>query len=85
MTMEIYDSSVKQTPIISQIKAVYKARTLLKILIIRDLTVRYKRSVIGIWWSLLNPIVTTVVLFYVFNTVFRARMPDGKSFLPYLL
>jgi ABC-type polysaccharide/polyol phosphate export permease len=83
--MEIYDSSVKQTPIISQIKAVYKSRSLLKILIARDLTVRYKRSVIGIWWSLLNPIVTTIVLFYVFNTVFRARMPDGTSFLPYLL
>ena len=85
MAMEIYDSSVKQTPIISQIMAVYKARSLLKILIVRDLTVRYKRSVIGIWWSLLNPIVTTLVLFYVFNTVFRARMPDGTSFLPYLL
>jgi ABC-type polysaccharide/polyol phosphate export permease len=85
MAMEIYDSSVKQTPIISQIKAVYQSRSLLKILIARDLTVRYKRSVIGIWWSLLNPIVTTIVLFYVFNTVFRARMPDGTSFLPYLL
>ena len=83
--MEIYDSSVKQTPIISQIKSVYQSRSLLKILIARDLTVRYKRSVIGIWWSLLNPIVTTFVLFYVFNTVFRARMPDGTSFLPYLL
>ena len=85
MAMEIYDSSVKQTPIISQIKSVFKARGLLKILIARDLTVRYKRSVIGIWWSLLNPIVTTFVLFYVFNTVFKARMPDGTSFLPYLL
>ena len=83
--MEIYDSSVKQILIISQIRAVYKSRSLLKILIARDLTVRYKRSVIGIWWSLLNPIVTTMVLFYVFNTVFRARMPDGTSFLPYLL
>jgi len=83
--MEIYDSAVKQVPVISQLNAVYKARALLKILVARDMTVRYKRSVLGIWWSLLNPIVTTGVLFYVFNTVFRARMPDNTSFLPYLL
>lgn len=83
--MEIYDSAIKQSPVISQLKAIYKARGLLKILVTRDMTVRYKRSVLGIWWSLLNPIVTTGVLFYVFNTVFRSRMPDNTSFLPYLL
>lgn len=83
--MEIYDSAVKQVPVIFQLKAIYKARSLLKILVTRDMTVRYKRSILGIWWSLLNPIVTTGVLFYVFNTVFRARMPDNTSFLPYLL
>jgi len=83
--MKIYDSAVKQTPVISQVKAIYESRDLLRILVARDLTVRYKRSVIGIWWSLLNPIFTTGVLFYVFNTVFKARMADGTSFLPYLL
>jgi ABC-type polysaccharide/polyol phosphate export permease len=83
--MKTYDSAVKQTPIISQVKAIYESRDLLRLLVNRDLTVRYKRSVIGIWWSLLNPIFTTSVLFYVFNTVFRSRMPDGTSFLPYLL
>jgi ABC-type polysaccharide/polyol phosphate export permease len=83
--MKIYDSAVKQTPVISQIRAIYESRDLLRLLVNRDLTVRYKRSVIGIWWSLLNPIFTTCVLFYVFNTVFKSRMPDGTSFLPYLL
>ena len=83
--MKIYDSAVKQTPVISQIRAIYESRDLLRLLVNRDLTVRYKRSVIGIWWSLLNPIFTTGVLFYVFNTVFKSRMPDGTSFLPYLL
>jgi len=83
--MKIYDSAVKQTPVISQVKAIYESRDLLRLLVNRDLTVRYKRSVIGIWWSLLNPIFTTGVLFYVFNTVFKSRMPDGTSFLPYLL
>jgi ABC-type polysaccharide/polyol phosphate export permease len=72
-------------PVISQFQAIYQNRGLLRILIARDLTVRYKRSVIGIWWSLLNPLFTTAVMFYVFNTVFKSRLPNGAAFLPYLL
>ena len=83
--MQVYDSSVKQTPVISQLKAIYESRGLLRLLVARDLTVRYKRSVIGIWWSLLNPLFTTAVMFYVFNTVFKSRLPNGQAFLPYLL
>ena len=83
--MKIYDSAVKQTPVISQIKAIYESRDLLRLLVNRDLTVRYKRSVIGVWWSLLNPILTAVVLFYVFNTAFKSHMPGSTAFAPYLL
>jgi ABC-type polysaccharide/polyol phosphate export permease len=83
--MKLYDSAVKEIPVISQLKAIYESRGLLKLLIAKDLTVRYKRSIIGIWWSLLNPLFTTAVMFYVFNTVFKARLPNGYAFLPYLL
>ena len=68
--MQVYDSAKRQIPVISQIKEIYKHRGLLQLLIVRDLTVRYKRSVLGVGWSLLNPILTTTVMFYVFNTVF---------------
>jgi len=84
-SMKVYDSSVRQTPVISQIKSIYDNRGLLRLLVVRDLTVRYKRSVIGVWWSLLNPLFTTAVLYYVFNTVFKSKLPGGAPFLPYLL
>ena len=84
-TMQVYDSSVRQTPVISQLKSIYENRGLLRLLVVRDLTVRYKRSIIGVWWSLLNPLFTTAVLYYVFNTVFKSRLPGGAPFLPYLL
>ena len=83
--MQVYDSSVRQIPVISQVKSIYENRGLLRLLVVRDLTVRYKRSIIGVWWSLLNPLFTTAVMFYVFNTVFKSRLPDGAPFLPYLL
>ncbi len=84
-TMKVYDSSVRQIPVISQLKSIYENRGLLRLLVVRDLTVRYKRSVIGVWWSLLNPLFTTAVLYYVFNTVFKSKLPGGAPFLPYLL
>ncbi len=83
--MKVYDSRVRQIPVISQVTSIYQNRGLLRLLVVRDLTVRYKRSVIGVWWSLLNPLFTTAVMFYVFNTVFKARLPGGSPFLPYLL
>ncbi len=84
-TMKVYDSSARQIPVVSQLKSIYEYRGLLRLLVVRDLTVRYKRSVIGVWWSLLNPLFTTAVLYYVFNTVMKARLAGGSPFLPYLL
>ena len=83
--MQVYDSSVRQIPVISQVKSIYQNRGLLRLLIVRDLTVRYKRSIIGVWWSLLNPMFTTAVMYYVFNTVFKSKLPGNTPFLPYLL
>ena len=83
--VQVYDSDVKLVPVISQIQAIWENRGLLSLLVRRDLTVRYKRSIIGIWWSLLNPLFTTAVMYYVFNTVFKSRLPGGAPFLPYLL
>ena len=82
--MQVYDSAERRIPVISQLQEIYRNRSLLRLLIIRDLTVRYKRSVLGVGWSLLNPILTTTVMFYVFNTVFMRGLQNRETFLPYL-
>jgi len=58
---------------------------LIRLLVGRELTLRYKRSVIGIGWTLLNPMLTSFVLWVVFAFVFASRLPDGQRFAPYLL
>jgi ABC-type polysaccharide/polyol phosphate export permease len=58
---------------------------LIRLLVNRELTLRYKRSVIGIGWTLLNPILTSAVLWYVFSFVFASRLPSGQQFAPYLM
>jgi ABC-type polysaccharide/polyol phosphate export permease len=40
-------------------------------LVRRDLTVRYKRSVFGFLWTMLNPLLLMIILTVVFSTVFR--------------
>jgi ABC-2 type transport system permease protein len=82
--MQVYDSAERRIPVISQLQEIYANRNLLRLLIVRDLTVRYKRSVLGVGWSLLNPILTTTVMFYVFNTVFMKHFENRDTFLPYL-
>ncbi len=60
-----------------------KYRFLLNQLISRDFKVKYKRSVLGILWSLLYPVLTMCVMAIVFSNVFKFSTP-GVSYLVYL-
>jgi ABC-type polysaccharide/polyol phosphate export permease len=62
-----------------------KYAQLIRLLVNRELTLRYKRSVIGIGWTLLNPMLTSFVLWVVFSFVFASRLPSGQQFAPYLM
>lgn len=57
---------------------------LLKQLIARDFKVKYKRSVLGIVWSLLYPLLTMSVMSIVFTNVFKMSTP-GVNYLSYLM
>ncbi len=50
-------------------------RSLLANLVRRDLRVRYKGSVLGFFWSLLNPAMYLVVFSFVFTVFLPARVP----------
>lgn len=53
-------------------------------LISRDFKVKYKRSVLGILWSLLNPILMMSVMAIVFSQMFRFKV-EGINYLVYLM
>ena len=56
------------------IKVFKRYRYLLGNLISRDLKVKYRRSVLGVVWSVLNPLLTMVVIATVFAHLFRSRI-----------
>ncbi len=57
---------------------------LMQQLVSRDFKVKYKRSVLGVFWSLLYPVLTMAVMAIVFTNVFKFSTP-GVNYLAYLM
>lgn len=85
MSKEVYDSQARAKVFADTFRALWRYRELIVILVKRDFAVRYKRSFLGLIWSLLNPLLTSLVLWFVFIEIFSARLPNGTQFAPYLL
>ena len=51
-------------------------------MVIRDIKVKYKKSILGLLWSVLNPLLMMIVMTIVFSTLFKS---DIKNFPIYLL
>lgn len=56
-------------------------RDLLRELIARDIKLRYRGSLLGIAWTLLNPLAELLVLLFVFGSVFRVNIPNFGAYL----
>ena len=54
---------------------------MLRHIVIRDLTVKYKRSSLGFLWTFLNPLFTIAVLIAVFSVVIRIKIEHYWAFL----
>ncbi|CAN5517994.1 ABC transporter permease [soil metagenome] len=84
-TLPVYDSDQRPAAILAPFEHMMEHRALIRLLVVRDITVRYKRSALGVWWTLLNPLLTTAVLWVVFSQVFRFATEDPVPFVVYLL
>jgi homopolymeric O-antigen transport system permease protein len=66
---------------IELVRETYRYRELIWALALKELKVRYKRSVLGFMWALLNPALLMVVLTLVFSTIMRFAIPHYAIFL----
>ena len=54
----------------------YKYKSLLSELVQRDIKIKYRRSVLGILWSFLDPLLSMIVLTIIFSTLFSKTIPN---------
>jgi ABC-type polysaccharide/polyol phosphate export permease len=76
--LHTYRADGHQGGVRQKVEELYRYRYLLKNLIVRDLKARYKNSVLGILWSLLNPL----ALMLVFTVLFTVMSNDPTRQYP---
>lgn len=56
-------------------------RFLIRQLVARDFNTKYRQSLLGVVWSFLNPLLTMVVQYIVFSTIFKSSIPNFTVYL----
>jgi ABC-type polysaccharide/polyol phosphate export permease len=70
----VYDSAHRRPRWIEEAVDLWKYRGLVHELVIRDIKVRYKRSVLGLVWTMLAPLLNMVALTLVFSQIFKTAV-----------
>jgi ABC-type polysaccharide/polyol phosphate export permease len=71
-----YDSAKVRSTAVGHFLELLRYRDLLRLLISRSIKIRYKRSALGVAWTLLNPLIYMVVMSIAFSALFRAAAPN---------
>ncbi len=71
----------KRSYLVNALIAVKKYKFLIRQLVSRDFKIKYKRSILGVFWSFLNPLLTMSVQYIVFSNLFRSDLPHYPAYL----
>ncbi len=74
--MTFYDSSSAGHPFVEEFQALKAYRGLVVQFVARAIKTRYKRSMLGVMWTMLNPLLTMIVLTVVFSQLFRIQIEN---------
>jgi ABC-2 type transport system permease protein len=77
----VYDSAQQGSAALQELREILKYRYLVVQLVRRDILTRYKRSVLGVAWTMLNPLGTMLVLTFVFSHAFGAKVVGYPAFV----
>jgi ABC-2 type transport system permease protein len=76
-----YDTNHSYNPFIEEFRELIRYRDLVTQLVARNIKTRYKRSVFGVLWTMINPLMMTGILALVFSNLFQAK----ESIVIYIL
>ena len=64
-----------------QIASFNRFKHLLRLLVRRDFVAKYRKSILGVLWSLLNPLLTMLVITMVFSYLFKRQIENFPVYL----
>lgn len=71
----------KRSALIGLVSGFQKYSFLIRQLVSRDFKTKYKRSVFGMLWCFVNPLLTMSVQYFVFSNIFRSDIPNYAAYL----
>lgn len=71
----------KENPLVTVCVVYSRYSFLLKQLVARDFKLKYRRSTLGMAWSVMNPLLTMIVQYVVFSTLFKSGIPNYPVYL----
>lgn len=66
---------------VSHLRNIWSRRSLIRIFAINDLKLRYRNSVLGFFWSVLEPLLMLSVLYIIFTNVAKSDIPYYPLYL----
>jgi len=76
-----YDSAIHRPTVLGELRELIRYRDLLGLLVSKTIKTRYKRSVLGILWTLLNPLISMIVMTVAFSAMMRSTVPRYPVYL----
>ena len=73
----IYNAIEDKIAFKKDVTAIKRYRYLLSDLVVRDIKTKYRRSALGVLWSVLNPLLMMLVLTAVFSKIIRVEVEGG--------
>jgi ABC-type polysaccharide/polyol phosphate export permease len=83
---EGFHSGSSRQNVLQRTRRVWQYRRILELLVRRDLKVRYAGSALGYLWTVLDPLLMSLVYWFVFTHIFhRNAGPQNEPFMLYLV
>lgn len=84
-TVSVRTTSKRIVPKTTGTTALWRHRRTLRVLVQRDLAVKYQKTVMGYLWSLIEPLSMALIYWMIFGVLFDRGDVDGVSFALYVV
>lgn len=77
----VYDSAELINPFVDEIVSLVRNRFILRRMVYTNFKTRYRRSYLGVVWSMLNPLLNMIVFVTIFSSLFSYRVPHYPLYI----